>query len=157
MNNKHYKAGVAGFTLVELMIVVAIIAILGGIAYPSYTQYVLRGKLTEATANLSELRLRAEKWFADNRTYQPTTPSGTTPGFSTVVQNARYFGYACTAPTATTFTCTATGVGGMADFVYTINQSNTRGSTIANNASGQANAGWINSTSCWVTKKGESC
>jgi type IV pilus assembly protein PilE len=149
-NKQSYKATVAGFTLIELMIVVAIIAILGGIAYPNYTQYVLRGKITEATSSLSDLRLRAEKYFADNRTYQVVPASGTVAGFNTTVTGARYFSYACTAATATTFACTATGVGDLTGFAYTINQANTRASTISA-------AGWNSSTSCWVLKKGESC
>lgn len=142
-----------GFTLIELMIVVAIIGILAAIGLPMYTDHVRRGKITEATASLSELRLRAEKWFSDNRSYQPNPVAGTTPGFSVVIGNARYFSYACTAPTATTFTCTATGVlgQGMNGFVYTINESNTRTSTFT----GLPN--WNNSTTCWVTKQGESC
>lgn len=134
----------AGFTLIELMIVVAVVAILASIAYPSYTGYVQRGKITEATSSLSELRLRAEKWFADNRTYV---------GFNQTITGARYFTYACGTVTATAFTCTATGKAseGMGGFSYTIDQSNTRGSSFT------GLAGWNNSTSCWVTKKGESC
>jgi type IV pilus assembly protein PilE len=133
-----------GFTLIELMIVVAVVAILAAVAFPSYTNYIQRGKITEATSSLSELRLRAEKWFSDNRTYV---------GFNQVIQNAKYFGYACNPVTATAFTCTATGVAnqGMTGFVYTINESNVRASTFT------GLSGWNNSTSCWVTKKGESC
>jgi type IV pilus assembly protein PilE len=131
--------------------VVAVVAILGAIAYPSYQQYTIRGKITEATSALSDLRLRAEKYFADNRTYQVVPVSGTTAGFNTTIQGARYFTYACTAPTATTFTCTASGTGDTSGFAYTINQSNTRGSTFS------SVPGWNNSSSCWVTKKGESC
>lgn len=156
-NRQSSKAGIGGFTLIELMITVAVIGILGAIAYPSYTQYVLRGKITEATSSLSELRLRAEKYFADNRTYQPVPASGTNAGFNQTINGARYFGYGCTAATATTFTCTATGVGDLADWQYTVNQSNTRTTAVANNTSGQRNAGWNNSSTCWVTKKGESC
>ena len=153
MHNKQpCSAAVRGFTLIELMIVVAVVAILGAIAYPSYTQYTIRGKVAEATSSLSDLRLRAEKYFADNRTYQVVPASGTTAGFNTTIQGARYFTYACTAPTATTFTCTATGTpGDLNGFAYTINQANTRGSTFT------SVPGWNNSSSCWVTKKGESC
>ena len=152
MHNKQpSKAAVRGFTLIELMIVVAVVAVLGAIAYPSYTQYIMRGKITEATSSLSDLRLRAEKYFADNRTYQAVPVSGTNAGFNQTIQNARYFTYACTAPTATTYTCTATGSGDVSGFAYTINQANTRGSTFS------SLPGWNNSTSCWVTKKGESC
>jgi type IV pilus assembly protein PilE len=139
-----------GFTLIELMIVVAVVAILASIAVPMYSQYVQRGKITEATSGLSELRLRAEKWFADNRTYMNS--AGTAVGFSQVISNPRYFSFSCVA-TASTFTCTAEGAatGGMTGFRYTIDQSNTRKSTFT------GLSGWNNSNSCWVTKKGESC
>jgi type IV pilus assembly protein PilE len=146
-----YQAAGRGFTLIELMIAVAVVAILSAIAYPSYTQYTIRGKITEATSSLSDLRLRAEKYFADNRTYQAIPVSGTNAGFNQAVNGARYFTYACTAPTATTFTCTATGTAGdLSGFTYTINQSNTR-------ASAFTQSGWNTSTTCWVLKKGESC
>lgn len=141
-----------GFTLMELMIVVAVIAIIASIAIPSYTDYVKRGKITEATSSLGELRLRAEKYFADNRTYRPNPVSGTNVGFNTAITGARYFTYACTSASANEFACTATGVAGqgMGNFAYTIDQSNTKTSTISE-------SGWSGSGSCWVTKKGESC
>jgi len=140
-----------GFTLIELMVTVAIVAILGSIALPAYNQYVQRGKITEATSSLSELRLRAEKFFADNRTY--LNAGGTAVGFNITLNNARYFDFVCNDPaaTATTFTCKATGKGDMGGFVYTIDQTNTRKSTFT------GLPGWNNSTTCWVTKKGESC
>jgi type IV pilus assembly protein PilE len=132
-----------GFTLIELMIVVAVLAILAAVAFPQYTNYIQRGKITEATSSLAELRLRAEKRFSDNRAYT---------GFSQAIQNAKYFTYACVI-NANDFVCTATGVAnqGMTGFVYTINESNTRTSTFT------SLPGWNNSTTCWVTKKGESC
>ena len=139
----------AGFTLIELMVVIVIVAILAAIAIPSYQQYIMRGKIPEATSSLSDLRLRAEKWFADNRTYV---------GFDQTVAGARYFTYACGdgaggAVSATAFKCTASGVTaeGMGNFTYTIDQSNTRTSSFG------GLAGWNDSTTCWVTKKGESC
>jgi len=141
----------AGFTLIELMVVVTIIAILSAIALPAYRDYVLRGKITEATSNLSDLRLRAEKWFADNRTYQNAGATG--PGFDTSTTGAKYFTYGCVSTAAGTFTCTATGVAaeGMTGFQYTINESDTHTTTIT------GVTGWNNCTTRWLTKKGETC
>jgi type IV pilus assembly protein PilE len=138
-----------GFTIIEILIVVAIIAILVAIALPSYRDYILRGKISEATSTLTDLRLRAEKFYGDNRTYV---------GFNTATPGTRYFTFACDdgaggAVAANAFRCTATGVAseGMTGFAYTINQSNVRTSTFT------SLPGWNNSTTCWVSKKGESC
>ena len=57
-----------GFTLIELMIAVAIIAILAAIAIPSYSEYVRRGRITEAISALSGMRVKMEQYFQDNRT-----------------------------------------------------------------------------------------
>lgn len=133
----------AAFTLIELLVVIAIVGILSAIAMPIYSDYVLRGKITEATSSLSELRLRAEKFFADNRTYAT---------FDATIGGARYFTYACNPVTATAYTCTATGVAteGMGAFSYSINESNVHTSTVTQ-------AGWNSSGTCWITKKGETC
>lgn len=58
-----------GFTLIEMMITVAIIGILAAIAYPSYSQYILRGNRTEAQALLSDAAARQERYFAQNNLY----------------------------------------------------------------------------------------
>ena len=136
-----------GFSLIELLVTVAIVGILAAVAMPAYNDYVRRGKLVEAQSTLSNLRLAAEKWFADNRTYVVGTPDWRT------VSGTRYFTYSCGTPTATTYTCTATGVSteGMGGFVFTINESNVRTSTFT------GLTGWNNSTTCWVKKKGETC
>src|SRR5450631_4724882 len=63
-----------GFTLIELMIVVAIVAILTTIAYPNYRDYVIRGQLVDATQGLSALRANLERYFQDNRTYAAIGP-----------------------------------------------------------------------------------
>lgn len=131
-----------GFTLIEVMITVAIVAILAAIALPNYNQYVIRGKLSEAHSNLLALRVQAEQYFQDNRGYigYPCTPAA---------GSTQYFSYACSNVAATTYTITATNVAGQGidGFVFTIDQANTRQTT-------GVGAGWtLPATNCWVTKK----
>lgn len=60
-----------GFTLVELMIVVAVIAILGAIAYPNYQEYARKGRRGEARAALLELRQQQERYMTQFNEYKP--------------------------------------------------------------------------------------
>ncbi len=58
-----------GFTLIELMIVVAIIGILTAIAYPSYQQYVIRANRTVAQAEMMDIANRQQQFLLTNRSY----------------------------------------------------------------------------------------
>ncbi len=58
-----------GFTLIELMIVVAIVGILAAIAYPSYQEYLRRAARADAQGALTSLASVMERWFSDNNTY----------------------------------------------------------------------------------------
>jgi len=58
-----------GFSLMELMIVVAVIGILAGIAYPNYSEYVKRGNRSEGQAFLNDVSARQERYFAQNNAY----------------------------------------------------------------------------------------
>jgi type IV pilus assembly protein PilE len=135
-----------GFTLIEVMIVVAIIGVLAAIALPNYADYIKRGKIIEATSALSDLRTRYEQWYLANRTY-----AGAAAVVCPIVNNAKAFDITC-AGDATTYTGTATGKagGGMTLFSYTINQSNTKASAITE-------PGWGNLGCGWVTRKDGSC
>jgi type IV pilus assembly protein PilE len=142
-----------GFTLIELMITVAIIAILAAVALPSYNDYVVRSKLVEAHANLAELRIKMEQWFQDRRSYQNVAACGAAmPGTPPM----KFFNFTCVAPTATTYTITATGGAQLGGISFTVNESNVK-TTDVTAASFMANSGYTSNANCWVTKKGGQC
>ena len=58
-----------GFTLIEVMIVVAIVAILATVALPAYTDYLRRGQIPEAFTYLSDYRVKMEQYYQDQRMY----------------------------------------------------------------------------------------
>jgi len=66
---KTHLSNLQGFTLIELMITVAIVSILASIAYPSYTDYVVRSNRSEAPLELVRLANLQEQFFIDTRTY----------------------------------------------------------------------------------------
>lgn len=147
-----------GFTLIEVMIVVVIVAILAAIAVPNYRDYVTRGRIVEATAGLGDARTKMEQYFQDNRTY-PTgcKVSPTAPGATEVqLQALQNFTLSCGGMAATTYIVTATGTGPMAGFTYTIDQNGVR--TSAFSGSG-ASAGYTAASpnTCWVIRKGGLC
>ena len=160
-NSMSLRARAArGFTLIELMIVVAIVAILAAVALPAYGDYLRRGLLPEAFTNLADFRVKMEQYYQDNRNYGNTgaavcaNTATNPPTWNTFVPNGpRNFTYTC-ALTGTTgtgnqsYTLTATGSTGRAvGHVYTITQDNLqrtstfKGATVAK--------------ACWVTRGSE--
>lgn len=98
-----------GFTLIELMIVVAVIAILTAIAYPVYTKYIYRSRRSDAYAGLNQGQAVLERCYAQYFSYSPPASLGTCPAVSQTSPE----GYYSIAPavTSSTYTLTATPVG----------------------------------------------
>lgn len=144
----------SGFTLIEVMIVVAIVAILSMVAYPAYTDYIIRGNIPNATAGLATKQVQMEQFFQDNRTYVGSDAAGTSLPCAADTTN-KYFNFSCTGagtPSATGFVISAAGKGNMAGFTYTIDQA-------GNKTTAAVPAGWSQPSpnTCWATKKGGIC
>jgi len=133
-----------GFTLIELMIVVAIIGILSVIGVPAYNDYVTRGKLVDATSKLADMRIQLEQYFQDNRNYGSTSSS-----CGIAVPTSKYFTFSCNwgaGGTDQSYKITATGTINKTNFTFTLDDANNKTSS-----------GWGTGTTCWITRKGDSC
>jgi type IV pilus assembly protein PilE len=139
----------AGFTLIEAMIVTAIVAILAAIALPSYTAYVRRSHILEAIARLADARARMEEYFQDERTY--VDASGNCGAAPDAPAPPDAFVITCSG-TASTFTYTATGQGarGMSAFVYSIDEAGAK-------ATVSVPSGWQRTADCWTIRADGSC
>jgi type IV pilus assembly protein PilE len=135
-----------GFTLIEILVTVAIVGIITAIALPAYKDYVTRSKLVEAYSMLAGQRVKMEQYYQDLRTYLGACVAGTVA--PPIV--AGNFTYAC-ALADQSYTITATGVAaqGTTGFTFTIDQSNIRTSA--------GPAAWGASTTCWIRNKNSIC
>lgn len=138
-----------GFTLIELMITVAVIGILTAIALPSYNSYIARGKITDAVAALADYRVKMEQYFQDNRNYGPA--SGSCP---VVVASSQSFTYTCIVGSSTptvAYTATATSIAGSlgsaGDYIYAITEVNAKSTSKFKGAAV--------TKSCWLVKGSE--
>jgi type IV pilus assembly protein PilE len=141
-----------GFTLIELMIVVAVVGILTMVAYPSYRDSIIRGQLTDGTNGLSAMRAQMERYYQDNRTYASTgtfvTPCAVTDATTRTFGN---FVVSCSVdPDATSFTLQAVGSGPTNGFTFKIDQQEVKSTSAAP-------TGWTTCTGKWLTRKGQTC
>lgn len=146
------SAHARGFTLIEVMITVAIVAILAGVALPSYFDYVRRGQLPEAFSSLADYRVKLEQYYQDNRNYGTAAcadVAGAPSWANFVAGNAQYFGYGCTLSAGGQgYTVTATGNAGRAvGHNYTVDSANVKGTTRFKDV--------VVSKGCWLAKGSE--
>lgn len=103
-----------GFTLIELMIVIAIIAIIAAIAVPSYSEYVRKSRRADAARFAGEMQLALEHWRAENPSYAgcgtPPCGSGTYPTPPSTTASP-FYAIAIASATPATYSITATAIG----------------------------------------------
>lgn len=134
-----------GFTLIEVMITIAVIGIVSAIAVPSYRDYVTRGRLAAAFSTLATVQPNAEQFWSNTRSFVNfDTQSNDFPAATSS------FSYALSGASSSAYTVTATGLGLVAGFVYTIDQQGNRATT-------GVPSGWIANAGCWVDRRGGAC
>ena len=130
----------AGFTLIELMIAVAVVAILASIAYPSYQEQVRKSRRAQAKADLVELTQLAERFRTVNNTYAGFDATGAFFGNSPRTGTA-YYTLVMGDETASAFTLTATPTGAQA--------TDRCGTLTINQASVKTESGSADYSDCW--------
>ncbi len=147
MNNlKSQMNKLRGFTLIELMIVVAIVGIIAAVAVPNYIDYVRRGRVTDLTSAISDAKLKVEQRYADSRTYDHAFCGDP----EVIINETDNHKVVCIVAGGTnqTFIITGRGKDSIAGFVYTIDEKGVKASTLGSPWGGAAVAGR------WVMKKG---
>lgn len=145
------------FTLIEVMIVVAIVAILAAIAIPSYNEYIIRGRLVEMTNAMTTLQGDLQRYFNDNRTFA-NLPAPVVWPCTAPPSVANRYTLACVnipaaAPQPERFLITGTGAatGPLNGFTFTLDSRGMQSTTAAP-------TGWVGAAlpiARWCTKKGD--
>lgn len=138
----------AGFSLIELMVALVIVAILSAFTLPAYRDHVLRTNVPEATSGLLLTAMRMEQFYQDHRSYRDDAGCGVTLPASTL------FAFRCESPTdGQSFLLTATGVasGAMQEFIFTLDQQGNARTTALPAAWGTV------PVDCWITRRGAIC
>lgn len=140
-----------GFTLIEVMVVVAIIAILAAIAVPSYNDYLRRAALQEAFSEMANWRVRMEQFYQDNRTYAGANGCG----IANPAPATARFAYACvidnTNGAGQGYGLTATGNAANVarGHIFTLNEANIR-------STAEFKGGAVANRPCWLVR-GDEC
>mgnify|MGYP003385465047 CR=1 FL=1 len=143
-----------GFTLIEVMIVVAIVAILSSVVYPSYVDYIRRAQLPEGMTYLADYGVKMEQYYQDHRGYGATgatvcAAEAPAPTWGTFAPTgAQYFTFSCALTSDTNnqgYVLTATGSDGRAvGHTYTLNHNSMKGTTLFK--------GTASTKPCWLIK-----
>lgn len=136
----------AGFTLIELMIAIAVVGILTAIALPSYNGYMMRARLSEAFTGLAGVQPRLEQHWSNTRSYagfDSVTPSP-------MPASSANFTFVLSAADAGAYVVTARGRNAASGFAFTIDQNGNRVTTAVP-------SGWTARDNCWVDRKEGLC
>lgn len=146
--------GTAGFTLVELLVAMAIVGIVSAFAYPAYRDHVTRGALTDAVTGLSTIAAQMERHYQDHRTYESVDDVGAPCRGAVEPRTFGHFRVSCSAAPgaldATSYTLRSAGSGPMNGFVFTLDHRGMR-------TTHEAPSGWHTCGTRWILKRGESC
>jgi len=152
---KHSRA----FTLIEVLIVVAIVGILAALALPSYNDYIRRAQIQEAFGFLTDYRAKMEQYFQDNRNYGTAGCASDGPGVASTAakwndfkpSNARFFDFGCDFVDGAEMGYKITAIGRQGTralgHTYTITDQGIR-------ATDEAPLTPSTSASCWLVKSG---
>ncbi|MBU6259920.1 MAG: type IV pilin protein [Burkholderiales bacterium] len=142
------RAGRRGFTLIELMVAVAVIGVLGAVAYPSYLGQIAKSRRSDAKTALLATAQSLERYYSERATYAGATLGAGCPGnaaapscIAPAASGNGYYTIAITTQTAAGFTLQATPAGAQAGDAcgsYTYDQTGTKGVT-----------GALAPASCW--------
>ncbi len=131
-----------GFTLIELMIVVALVAVLSLIAYPAYSSYVQKSRRAEAITLLNRIAQEQERWRANNAAY---TTDLSASGVNVANPGSGYYTLSIPSAAASGYSATATAAGAqLGDAKCTHFTLSMNGGNIGYAASGTAPA-----NQCW--------